>query len=180
MQSAFAKLGRAKVHRDVLDADVEAYRDREPHDFTYKTSNHLFDESQALLTYRLRVKEEPPSDWGLIVGDILTNLRAALDHAVFGHADRRMVLTPRQEKELNYPIIPISTDWPSHRNRLTQLMDPNVLNVIEQSQPYHDATPGEYPLAVLNSLVNQDKHRSVRVVSYIREKFEVATQTLKW
>jgi hypothetical protein len=63
MQSAFAKLGRAKVHRDVLDADVEAYRDREPHDFTYKTLDHLFDESQALLTYRLRMKEEPPSDW---------------------------------------------------------------------------------------------------------------------
>jgi hypothetical protein len=48
-----------------------------------------------------------------------------------------------------------------------------VLNVIEQSPPYHKTPPGEDPLAALNSLVSQDKHRAVPVVGFVRTKFDV-------
>ena len=69
------------------------------------------DPSQAVITYGLKVKEEPSSEWGLIVGDILTNLRAALDHAVYGHAAARQQLTQAQERKLQFPILTNSDQW---------------------------------------------------------------------
>jgi hypothetical protein len=135
----------------------------------------MFDPSLAVAKFRVHVKEEMPDTWPLIVGDVLTNLRAALDHAVFGHASARQTLTRAQERALNYPIITIATDWPNARNKLVPFVDPNVLNVIEQSQPFQSTqgAPDWHSLALLNSLVNQDKHRAVRTVSYVSEQFDV-------
>jgi hypothetical protein len=181
MESAFAKLSRAKVHWDQLDTEVKAFRDRDPFDFPHTVSDHMFDESLAVIIFRVQVKEEMPSHWGLIVGDILTNLRAALDHVIFGHAAARAEaggspLTARQEKELNFPIISVAGDWPNRQARLTPFVDPAVLAVIERWQPFnqlHQVAPDWEPLALLNSLVNRDKHREVRVVSYVNEEFNV-------
>lgn len=180
MESAFAKLSRAKVHRDQLDADVKAFRAREPHEWKPEVSDHLFEPSLAVVKFRVRIKEETPSTWGLIVGDILTNLRAALDHAVYGHAAGRQALTAKQEKELNYPIIPIATDWPNRRNQLAPFIDPSVLNVIEQSQPFQSTQvpPDWHSLALLNGLVNRDKHRAVRTVSYVSDELDVVASDL--
>ncbi|MGV0796229.1 hypothetical protein ABQF26_04645 [Mycolicibacterium elephantis] len=179
MQSAFAKLARAKVHLDQLDTDVKAFRAREPHDWTLSAVDHLFDPSLAVVKVHVRVKEQTPDTWPLIVGDVLTNLRAALDHAVYGHASSRRALTPAQEKSLNYPIITIATDWPNHRNRLAQFLDTNVLNVIEDSQPFKAGDPNWHSLALLNNLVNEDKHRAVRTVSYISEHLDVPSSDLQ-
>ncbi len=180
MESAFAKLSRAKVHRDTLRTDVEAYRARDPHDWVLRQTDHLFDPSRAVLRVVVKVKEQKPDNWGLIVGDILTNLRAALDHAVYEHAAGRVTLTPKQEKDLNYPIITIPTDWPNQRARLTPFVDSAVLQVIEDSQPFK-ATKGLadwHALALLNGLVNRDKHRAVRTVAYMNEEFTVTHSKL--
>jgi hypothetical protein len=193
MQSAFAKLGRAKAHRDTLDADVKVFRDRDPHGWNIKPTDHPSDPSLGVLTIRLEVREPTPPEWGLIVGDILTNLRAALDHTVVGHAAKRsqQPLTEQEEKKLNFPILLNQKQWlgapaapatattpatpkvESAHKKLVKYLDPAVLDVIEKSQPYHNAPPEGHPLGGLNDLVNRDKHRAVQVVSYIRKRFEV-------
>jgi hypothetical protein len=182
MDSAVAKLGRAQAHRDQLETEIRAFRAREPFDWPYKLSDHMFDPSLAVITYRIHIKEEMPSTWGLVIGDVLTNLRAALDHAVFGHAAAcadaaGTPLTNRQEKDLNFPIVTIATDWPNQQGRLALLVDPAVLAVIEKWQPFNqqEVPPDWHPLAVLNALVNRDKHREVRVVSYVSEQFDVVS-----
>jgi hypothetical protein len=53
MESAFAKLSRAKVHWDQLDTEVKAFRDRDPFDFPHTVSDHMFDESLAVITFRV-------------------------------------------------------------------------------------------------------------------------------
>lgn len=180
MQSAFAKLKRAKMHRDQLDAEVKAFRAREPHIWKVNAVDHLFDPELAVVKIRVHVKEQTPDRWPLIVGDVLTNLRAALDHCVYGHAAARLTLTPAQERALNYPIITIATDWPNHGTRLGPLLDPNVLSVIEGSQPFKaSGDPNWHALALLNGLVNQDKHRAVRTVSYVSEQLDVTNSDLE-
>ena len=82
MYSAFAKLGRAKVHRDQLKDEVMAYREREPHGFEGRQTFDRADPNESTLTMTVHINEEMPDTWGLIIGDVLTNLRAALDHAV--------------------------------------------------------------------------------------------------
>jgi hypothetical protein len=76
VQSAYAKLGRAKVHQDQLHAEVMAFRAREPHEWKAEAVDHMFDPSLAVAKFRVHVKEEIPDTWPLIVGDVLTNLRA--------------------------------------------------------------------------------------------------------
>jgi hypothetical protein len=191
VDSAFAKVGRAKVHRDQLNDEVMAYRARDPHEFP---SDQMFDRpdsNESTLTVRVHIKEEMPDTWGLIIGDVLTNLRATLDHAVFGHAAARTQLTEDEETKLQYPVLQESDQWlgapavpatalspktpkvEGTKKKLDPFLDVGVLDVIEQSQPYHSADPDRYWLTVLNALVNRDKHRAVRTVTYVNEDFTI-------
>jgi len=52
-----------------------------------------------------------------------------------------------------------------------------VLHVIEDSQPFKVQKPDWHSFALLNGLVNRDKHRQVRVVSYNNEAFNVTGTT---
>ncbi|MCV7442033.1 hypothetical protein H7K33_07335 [Mycobacterium paraense] len=182
MQSAFAKLARAKMHRDALKADVEAFRAREPHDWVLQQTSYRDPNDRLTFRVVVKVNEEKPDHWGLTVGDVLTNLRAALDHSVFGHAEARSTLTPQQERSLYFPILTDPQKWQATQANLSPLVDSAVLAVIDQSQPFHftqqQGGPDWHPLAVLNSLVNQDKHRAVRTVSYVNEDFDIVDSEL--
>lgn len=176
------KLDRAKTHRDALRADVEAFRARDPHDWEIQQSSYRDPNDRLTFSIVVKVKEEKPDHWGVVVGDVLTNLRAALDHAVFGHASARGALTARQEKNMYFPIITDSAKWQGVQANLGPLVDPGVLAVIDQSQPFHfplqQGGPDWHPLAVLDGLVNHDKHRTVRTVSYVNEDFTIVNSEL--
>ncbi len=76
---------------------------RDPLDFTYRQRRDPQDDTRLIVECLARVKEELPTEWGLLVGDILTNLRAALDHALFGHITARH---PSREVSAEYPVPP--------------------------------------------------------------------------
>jgi hypothetical protein len=93
MDSALAKLGRAQDHRDDLVMQIEEWRRRDPWKITADAViPDDLDELERgidLIEFKVRVREQVPAAWGLIIGDILTNLRAALDHAVYHHVTTR-------------------------------------------------------------------------------------------
>ena len=157
MQSAFAKLNRGKSHRDGLRTDIEAFRSRNPHDWVVQQTSYRDGQNRLTISIVVKVNEENPDIWPVMIGDILTNLRAALDHSIFGHAASRTVLKPHQERDMHFPILTDSTKWPGIQSKLAPLLDPAVLAVVEQSQPFHhpqqDGGPAWHPLAVLNGLV---------------------------
>lgn len=70
-----------------------------------------FSDALVDVVYTVRVREPIPEDWPLMVGDVLTNLRAALDHSVYGHAESRNQLTDKQRKALCFPIIEKVETW---------------------------------------------------------------------
>jgi hypothetical protein len=182
LHSAFAKLNRAKHHRDALRTDVEAFRAADPHNWVMRQASHREAQNRLTITVEVQVNKEKPDSWPVVIGDVLTNLRAALDHSLFGHVVARATLTPQQERALNFPILTDSTKWSGAQTSLSTLVDPAVLAVIDQSQPFHhpqsDGGPKWHPLAVLNGLVNHDKHRSVRTVSYVNEDFTITNSEL--
>lgn len=185
MDSPYAKLGRAQKHLSDLRTDVLAFRTRDPHEFTRIITQHLYDPKLVVAKFTVTVREEPPAWWGLAVGDILTNLRAALDHAVFGHAMANNTLTATQERVLNFPIVTSRDTWfgvpataghkakPGARKQLEQLISQPVLDVIADNQPFHSQPPESHGLALLNASVNRDKHRTFTVVAYSNEQFEI-------
>ncbi|MEE3064587.1 MAG: hypothetical protein VYA67_11595 [Actinomycetota bacterium] len=101
-----------------------------------------------------------PDDWAVLIGDILTNARAALDHAVYTHVRPRK--PKMRDQDISYPI----------HNRKDQFVSkagwfaPAVSDLIESTQPYNSSTSDEHFLAALRDLVNIDKRRNLVIAYY--------------
>jgi hypothetical protein len=159
---------------------MAARRERNPYDveaaWVVPDDLKLLDEGWDVVEFAARVTEEVPVDWGLILGDILTNLRAALDHAVFFHAEaQNAVITPKVASRLSFPICDAQSKWNSAKRELDEVLPGKVLQVIASSQPANAADPKEHPLKWLNDLVNRDKHRTIQLVSQATVDFDVST-----
>ena len=141
-----------------------------------RQTSYREDQNRLIIPIIVQVNEENRNG-PVVVGDILANLRAALDHPIYGHAAARTTRTPQQEKSMYFPILTDFGEMVTRTGQLGPLVDPAVLAVIDQSQPFdhpqQEGGPDWHPLAVLNGLVNHDKHRSVQTVSYVNEDFTV-------
>lgn len=170
MDSAYAKHGRAQKHLAELQASVESYRAGDlSNELSYVVTYPFGDaDERAVLT--LRVSLRAPSEWNLIMGDILTNLRAAHDHAVYGHAMDRaaqncVTPTSSQRDSLYHPTAKSSAEWQNKRAALQALLDPAVLAVIEKNQPFNgNGDVNWHGLTILGVLVNRDKHKAVHEI----------------
>lgn len=182
MDSALAKYARAQKHLDELRASVDEYRAADLRDEVSPRVTYPYGDSDPRAVMILRLELKAPTEWSLIIGDILTNLRASLDHAVFGHATSRKQLNSKQRKNLYHPMLTIQSEWlgtpestdatgnvvpakPGPGAKLKDLVAPDVLAVIEKNQPYNaDGDPAWHGLAILSGLVNRDKHRAVHEI----------------
>lgn len=116
---------------------------------------------------------QPNQRWGLLIGDCVQNLRAALDHAVFQ-------VVPESVREANadaveFPIFDDHTKYEGwkakSKNRAwISALDARALAIIDSRQPcneLHLATgnpaPRDHVFWKLYRLSNVDKHRSLHV-----------------
>src|SRR5665213_3443229 len=74
-------MDRAAQHLNELRTRIGEYLAREPYE------HELVHGDRGRLSLLLRVREEPPREIGAIVGDMLHNLRSALDARVFAIAE---------------------------------------------------------------------------------------------
>ena len=166
--SAKQKLARAEKHLRALDRAVKKLRRETPYDFTEDYTPNKSGKPDFYLRAVVTAAPPIPESWALITGDILTNARAALDHAVFPHIlGKKPTLKPQ---EINYPICDRKDQFVSKAGWFT----PEVADVVEASQPYHFETPAEHPLAALRELVNTGKHRKLVIAEYAMASFRVA------
>ena len=132
--------------------------------------------------YRLHHKIEIPRDVPLIVGDILHNLRSALDSLVLGlieHTERRR-LGEDEAKACQFPIYPDPEGFKKffdHHALRARLMPDKLRDAMRSVQPFYwdecavergiidktrYAENAEYDaLCTLNRISNVDKHRRV-------------------
>lgn len=149
-------MDRARVHARELNRLVtEALRD----------SSHRFDHEDAGNVRRYFVEGVPPvdPDWALILGDFLTNVRAALDHLAWqlplleGSAPPERTSFPIREKA--------KTDGNGNAKppAIGGVTRGDVVAQLERVQPDYVRDKYGHPkdeqgLYVLNKLVNRDKH----------------------
>jgi hypothetical protein len=102
--------------------------------------------------------EPPPALASAVVGDIVVNLRSALDHLVWGLAKPE-----RRGKHTKFPIHCRNSEKDMKLFKAALAGVPKgAADAIERMQPYHGpGEPRDRPLAVLAELVNEDKHRSL-------------------
>lgn len=158
--SARKKLTRASTHLAELRTTVDQFRAEHPYEFTSASPGNEPGKPDIPIAVAV-VKAHPiPDDWALITGDILTNVRAALDHAVFPHIRAKKPDLP--QKYVQYPIWDTKEQW---ENKKTWFEVP-VAEIIGQSQPYRNGNDyAGHPLHVLRELVNQDKHRDLVIAT---------------
>jgi hypothetical protein len=159
LDGARLKVVRAQEHLDALKAELAMYVREHPYDI----GANFNDYSSIYPT----ITKHPPLRFSTIVGDCVTNARAALDYVMWElltlFADPAINLSAHQDRVLtSFPISegPSSRRHKGHCDNLKSLAKRKIptaaINGIKIVQPYNT---GNLALCWLHQLVNTDKHR---------------------
>ena len=99
LSSTYAKINRAKKHLADLSAEITAYVGRNPYRIFVDTDSKPLHER-----YRFFFTEEIPCEWGSMVGDVIHNLRAALDTLATAMTVANGKTSPAIIKKTYFPI----------------------------------------------------------------------------
>jgi hypothetical protein len=161
------KLARAEEHLAALSGEVADYLDQEPARITVDRQGEVYE-------LRLRVDVPPPVRWSAVLGDVLHNVRSALDSLVFALlVTSGTSVTPKQEHSIAFPIALTDDKYKGlrwHRG----LASEDVRRAFRGVQPFAQveglqglssgqvaASIAHHPLIVLQRLSNADKHRTL-------------------
>lgn len=159
-EGARLKLARADEHFGSLHAETNAYM------ASAVGSRHEFHPTTGFRSIRLALSSPPAARWGLIAGDIASNLRAVLDHLVYELAgtsasfetefpisiDEQDYLRPRHDRA--------GKPRPSKREAALAGVPDRYCDLIDDKQPFKAGKKArDHPLAVLAAFNNADKHR---------------------
>ncbi|PPJ00189.1 hypothetical protein C5E51_35425 [Nocardia nova] len=164
------KLEHAHMHLVELNKQVREFRRSSPYEFDPQIRHPHPTCDDVYFQIVVRSAPELPDSWPLIVGDILTNLRAALDHSVYEHI--RSKKPDLKVNEIQFPIV----DKPGGMTNKKGWFDRAVYRAINDAQPYHSDEPHWHSLAILRDLVNADKHRALLVTNYASLQFKIDTE----
>lgn len=168
IDSAKRKISRARDHLRALELCAAQY--------TSDETNLVVDESDG--AKKLRFPNDPPSDIAILAGEVVYQLRSALDHLAFELVksnSTRAVLPKGWEQACEFPLcltVPkgghptISVTLPLPFNffkRTLPAITQEAFAVIEQLQPYNGGD-GPTQLGWLGKLANIDKHRHFHVI----------------
>lgn len=129
------------------------------------------DPAAGSIKVKLQADAEPPMLLGAIAGDILHNLRSALDSIAWA-ACQRSGVSPGIEKDVYFPIGSDPAGWASLAGRQLPSVKGSQLEVFRQLQPWFrdemikalgielpSSNADRHPLFRLNQLAKQDRHR---------------------
>lgn len=166
LAGTWAKVRRARHHYDALTAAIDSYLAIPP----YRIDERLVGDERVL---RASASTEPPLELALMLGDLVQNLRSALDHLAWAFAKTA------KRNPMRRTQFPILDKPPKDFDRERQVLDipEPVRRIMEAMQPYQQDDPIGHligmELATLRELSNRDKHRvlllaeSVVLPSYV-------------
>lgn len=153
--AVYLKLDRAEVHIETIRAEISAFEERDPSPFGFRAEPTPLRDNTIQYDLYAVIREEPPRELGLIVGDAIQNIRAALDYLVYALASPQV----RGERRTQFPIYLEQRDFDEHSPSMLKGLMPDERDLIERVQPFMaSGVPREDPLAILNRLSNRDKH----------------------
>jgi hypothetical protein len=178
-----AKLDRAAEHLDSLRPEYDAwFGDGRDIIETVEADEPASDGGPVWLVSRCaRTVREPPARWGLVVGDALHNMRAALDHLacrlveLAGNSPSLATAFPIWDRD---PYA--NRDDERRFERVLAGMRPGDAEAIRRLQPYQDPTSEESAkLIALAALNNLDKHLLILpVLINFHEEIPLTTWTV--
>jgi hypothetical protein len=165
----WAKLRRAHAHRKTLEKLVDEFEASEPYTLTPD--------------YGLSVRREAPAEISTVIGDVLHNLRSALDSLAHQLAvwSKGQTLTEDEELRTSFPWCKYSSEYDRLMRRVG-LYAPEAQNAMRVVQPFYWAEMDNEPdpqwqqhyedeenfgwslIHRLSQLNNIDKHRRLTVL----------------
>jgi hypothetical protein len=120
------------------------------------------------------VIDYPAKEWGIAIGDVVHCLRSSLDQFIYGVARKP---TDRTQ----FPICITEREWVVNAPAMWWTVPDGYRAFVHQLQPYHRGDVNEArkdPLAILNTLSNLDKHRSIPAIALVATESEAAITNL--
>ncbi len=158
MESADAKMARAKEHLDTLYAEAGVFFERTRRNFILKSNGH-----EAWIVHYVE-DSVPPIRFGVLVGECVFNMRSALDNLVCGLIRTKNPRAPC--KGTQFPISSTEEQWEKNWQKYLKGVEQAAQKLIRDLQPCFrmSAAPEDDPLSILNVLCNRDKHRAVTLM----------------
>jgi hypothetical protein len=172
------KLKQARTHLDKLQRDVDEYV-RDGH----ARFEHLYDADRCQFAAILRADYPPPLSIGATVGDVLHNLRSALDNVTW-HVVTQFTPKPEDSHKVYFPITQEESTFDVEAPSRLPGVPSDVVAVFRQLQPWYwrvqardvlgakqvpkkedQADVRRRPLSVLSRLSNFDKHRTIHPIA---------------
>lgn len=152
------KIQRAKEHIRDLHVEVRAFLSTPPEPYVISTKRDP--QTRELIYYVSSAVEEVPSRIGLIVGDVVENLRSALDYLAYQLV---LVGSPGVEPGRNvcFPVSENATRYNSETPGKVKGMRKDAIKAINALKPYKG---GNEFLWTLHRLNNINKHRTLITV----------------
>jgi hypothetical protein len=178
--SWWAKANRAKEHIDSLRHLVDEFRASRPYTLTPEPTD-----TPDRLAYRLRFSRPVPVAISTTVGDVLHNLRAALESLAFEVARQSQngMLTADQEKASTFPICETPEAFDAFfKGKKAPLYDSRARTALRSAQPFVNLEEAQKlgvaldqsfeetfhwnELHRLDTLWNIDKHRRLALMAW--------------
>jgi hypothetical protein len=142
------KIERAKEHIGQLEAEIRSFFMTDP----YKVGTKRDPQTRKLIYYLVSVREAP-AKLSAITGDVIHNLRSALDHLAY-----HLVLVGggSPSKQTYFPISDSAAKYKTESIGKIKGMRPDAIKAINAIKPYRGGNDALWRLHRLN---NVDKHR---------------------
>jgi hypothetical protein len=163
VESAKTKLARAAKHLKTIRRCIAAYSASRPYKLT---------KTKGKKTKELTITREPPREVSILAGEMVYQMRSALDHLVFDLVKRNPNVTHLDPKWFEHCDFPLRASLkpgqqpPLPRRQFSSLpgISKQAFAFIEGVQPYYRKALVNSALAFLVELSNIDKHRHLNVV----------------
>lgn len=152
-----SKVERAKEHVRELERSVQAFRNSDPYGFRIEDDLQTGDK-----VHRIHIRSETPDRFALLIGDVVHNLRSALDHLAW-----QLVVANGQMPKSG----PGGTQFPIYEPKpgaktpqgVVQGISAEAQKVIDRMKPYKG---GNNDLWMLQQLDITDKHKLLIVTAF--------------
>jgi hypothetical protein len=152
LDDSWTKLARGKEHLAALSHECGEYLDTGPQ-ISVETFN---DPDTGSFETRFLGEPSPPPRIGAIVGDVVHNLRSALDVAAWQLAlNNDEAATLKERNQVSFPLTRCAAEF-KKPHRALKFFSEQAGEVVERLQPYQ---PSMEALGWLRDLSNADKHR---------------------
>lgn len=178
LDGVWAKLDRGEEHLKTLASEIDAFINRDPQPFGFSIP-YLNPETGWHTVYGI-VEDTPPERLGVILGDVLHNIRSALDHLVW-----QLVLLnggePKGGARGNaFPIALTEDQWKTAQGQHLAGVAEAHREIIEKTQPYKrgDKASTTY-FGWLKFLSDTDKHQVVHPMLAIMHDDPIETVSFR-